>query len=834
MAEGIKVGELFATLTLDKSAFQKGLSESAQSAQGASRTFAVAGAAIGLAMGGAGVAALRMGDQYDETADRIRTTTGKTGDDLRGLQQSWSNVAGRVKEDTGLVGDVLAGLSQRTGLTGQDLEDLTQNVIEYSRVTGTDARANTEQLSQLMRNWQVPISESAGLMDELYRASQATGVGIDGLQTNVTQFGPQLRAMGLDLDSSIALLAGLEQNGIDAGGAVQGLNKAVAGWTKAGKDAETELQAVLERIQELGPGSEATGLAVQTFGTRAGVKLADAIATGKFSVKQLVDVIKNGGDSIDAAAADTRDFGDGIAELKNKVKMAIGPLTQDFAGLADELGNAIYLLPAMTGAIGALTGKMIAQIVALKAAKGGWGGLLSSMGPAVGVTAGVGAGLFLIDQGLNKVSESARETTTAVQGWSESQRQAANEMTFFGMGVGEVTTKFADFLGVVAPWHQAAADARTAAQSVNEALLPMSQQADNARESMSAAGLAAQQMGADVSSAASASSTATSDLANSATVDVQDVNDVLDELGLSAQDMQTNVTSAATETAAEFHARMVQMHADAAWAGETTPGAFSDALRSRFDTVQTAFKDLKDLMRNTLSPAQQEAELIGIATSQRLAKALDDNRPEVRAQAQQIALDTIAQLHTIDPNSAEIGRLSTKMLADALPTERPALQDALDTILGTFTSEHVMNTLQTGATHAASAWVNDFAGRLGSSWSQRQVDDALERATKALYGESPPKVGPLHKIDEWGKNVADAWIEPLVARLRTGANEINRSLTPMFSVEPASIGKPTSAAATSNMPSISQTIYGVQPDEVERQTRRAIRREVLGWSLSTS
>lgn len=68
---------------------------------------------------------------------------------------------------------------------------------------------------------------------------------------------------------------------------------------------------------------------------------------------------------------------------------------------------------------------------------------------------------------------------------------------------------------------------------------------------------------------------------------------------------------------------------------------------------------------------------------------------------------------------------------------------------------------------------------VGASWSsgvangitnnRNQISNAAAQATAPLRGRSPPKVGPLKQIDEWGRNIGSAFIDGM----NTGLSDLN-------------------------------------------------------------
>jgi hypothetical protein len=80
---------------------------------------------------------------------------------------------------------------------------------------------------------------------------------------------------------------------------------AMGKFAKDGVPMRDGLDKTIETIQKLGPGAEATSLAMETFGARAGPDMAAAILEGRFEVGALLDDLASSTDTIGQAAADT-------------------------------------------------------------------------------------------------------------------------------------------------------------------------------------------------------------------------------------------------------------------------------------------------------------------------------------------------------------------------------------------------------------------------------------------------------------------------------------------------------------------------------------------------
>ena len=109
---------------------------------------AKAGLAVGggllVAGVGAAAAALKIGGEFDGAYDSIAATTGKSGAALDDLKASFKNVVSGVPADFGEASGAIATLNQKLGLSGKPLEDLSKQMLNLSRTTGTDVTANVD------------------------------------------------------------------------------------------------------------------------------------------------------------------------------------------------------------------------------------------------------------------------------------------------------------------------------------------------------------------------------------------------------------------------------------------------------------------------------------------------------------------------------------------------------------------------------------------------------------------------------------------------------------------------------------------------------------------
>jgi TP901 family phage tail tape measure protein len=135
-------------------------------------------------------------------------------ENLEGIVKNLRRTTAGLNTDYATMGQVVADVNTRTGATGETLETLSGQILDMSRLTGTDAVENVRLLTRVMGDWDVQTDDSSALLNTLFAASQQTGIGVDKLANQVVQFGAPLRQMGFSLEESVALLGSWEQQGV--------------------------------------------------------------------------------------------------------------------------------------------------------------------------------------------------------------------------------------------------------------------------------------------------------------------------------------------------------------------------------------------------------------------------------------------------------------------------------------------------------------------------------------------------------------------------------------------------------------------------------------------
>ena len=351
----LDLGELVAYLNLDSSNYTKGFDDAEQKAQGFGNK--VPGWMMGAAAGVTAAAAvaigglIAIGSTWDDVADTIRVNTGATGDELDGMIDSAKNVASKVPVEIEKIAPVLSDVSQRFGLTGDDLEEVTGQILNASRMLGEDIDVDT--LSASMNAFGIESGDVSKELDYLWQVTQGTGIGMNDLVSQLQTAAPITQQLGFSFDETAAMIGSMDKAGLDSQGMIGAMTKGLASITKPGEDASEVFKTNVDAIQgfiDKGDDAAARDLAKKIFGTKGAAKFVGALKTGALNLEDLAAGAGLTGDSINSASDDTADFAEKWQLVKNKASIALEPLgSQVFGALGGALDKVMPYLESFTG-----------------------------------------------------------------------------------------------------------------------------------------------------------------------------------------------------------------------------------------------------------------------------------------------------------------------------------------------------------------------------------------------------------------------------------------------------------------------------------------------------
>ena len=405
-------------------------------------------------------AVVQMGNEFSNAEATIVRASGASGRELNNLQENMFNVFATARNgDLSGVATAITEVNTRMDLQGDELERVTSLFMDYADMNGTYVAGSIRTVSQLMTRWQVDTSETASVLDKLTLASQMSGKSVDALGYELLKNQATFDALGWALDENIALLAGLEQSGINSQAVMYGLRRSVVYFSQDGKDANEALKEIIAEIYALGDSAESTALAVDTFGVRAGPEMAFAIRNGKLEIEDWVAAIATADGTLAATAAAATTLEERWTQASNQMGVAftsiLGPAVAGVSGVfADmKLGVAEFLAdsPVLVAVLSGLATGFVLVAGALAAYKTAvavgtvataiFGTTLSAalwpLTIAVGAIAAITAGFVLLFNRLSNANEEFNALTATAKNHYEAVQDLRREYELANMVYGE-------------------------------------------------------------------------------------------------------------------------------------------------------------------------------------------------------------------------------------------------------------------------------------------------------------------------------------------------------------------------------------------------------------
>lgn len=278
-----------------------------------------------------------LGIEFDGAIDTIRIGTGATGEALDALYADMKEVYKNVPTTMEDASAAIADYNTRLGLTGEPLQQLSQQAIQVSDMLGEDLSTTIEKSSKAFQQWEVDTNDMSNAMDYVFKVSQSTGTGFNDLMTNMQSYGAQLQEMGFGFDEAAVLIGQLDKAGVNTAEVLGAMKKSVSALAAEGISASEGLEVYYQGIMNAGTAAEATAIASEIFGTKAASTMSAAIRDGSLSITDLTESLKASTETISGAATDTYDFAEQFQLLKQNAQIALEPIATEIFNLANEM-----------------------------------------------------------------------------------------------------------------------------------------------------------------------------------------------------------------------------------------------------------------------------------------------------------------------------------------------------------------------------------------------------------------------------------------------------------------------------------------------------------------
>jgi len=627
----------------------------------------IAGGVLGGVLGMAGKAT----EELNSAMANFAADTNATQEEMASAQKTIASLYQKNLQGFGEIGDALGKMRTDLGMTQEEADAAAQSFLSFATATRQNAGEAVMAFDDILDNWGLTAKDATRIMDALIVSHQRFGGSIADNQRTLAQLAPAMRAANFSIDDGISLLGLFGAKGLDAQMASAAFAKAL---TKVKSPAE--LQVLIQQIQNTEDPFKRASLAADLFGARAGAKLANALGGANLD-DYIISVEDSAGASQKAADAINSSFGNQFQLLMKNAGGALADFGSQFGPLlmvAGQFGPS--LMAKIGGGLGALTGALSTRLFAIGRTAGirlAAGLASTSVISAIttnlsGVFDKVGGKLQgptdklgnVLGSKLGKAAGVAFAAVMVVEVWNtynDQKAQLDSMSNDIGKNVGEQIV-------------QGTTDQLTQSKGALED--GIKQLGDLWWNPFSGDQKAKLQVELDKVNAELARRAATGGVAVGTEAGKGVVQGVQQGVAQAAPVLQVE----ADKVMDTFGTGMAGVKAAMSKTGYDGMVALAQGITAARQAPLDSFNTLKDMLKNAMTPQQEQLRLHGELLSKTLAQGLRSGDPAVRAQAQATALSITTRLAELSQQGGKAGRESAKALADALKSKIPEVREA--------------------------------------------------------------------------------------------------------------------------------------------------------------
>lgn len=384
-----------------------------------------------------------MTNAFSDAESVIVKATGASGKALEGLDSSMTDAFATHHDDIGTTAAAIGEINTRMALTGQALTEVTGKFLDFSRITGSDVVGSVQNVTKIMNKWGIEQENVESVLDRLAYAGQIAGISVDSLSSDLINSSAAFQEMEISLDGAISLLSAFELQGISSGSALTAMRTAVNGFSKDGLDASAALRNVINEIATMENQADATALACETFGSKAGVEMALAIRSGTISVDMFNASLSAADGTLQKTAETSETLSEKWETASNKLEAsftsvlspAVDVVSSGFAEITDKAGDFLMEHPAVAKAITAIAvglGVAAASIAAVTFATTVAIPAITAFGSAINFALGpigwIAAGATALVGGIMLISEAFDDSDDSVEDYNGTLEECRKEI----------------------------------------------------------------------------------------------------------------------------------------------------------------------------------------------------------------------------------------------------------------------------------------------------------------------------------------------------------------------------------------------------------------------
>lgn len=278
-------------------------------------------AALGTALVGIGKLGYDAFSEVEEGTVNLITATGATGDAAKELQDVYENVASNVVGSFSDIGAAVGEVNTRFGVSGDELQGLSEQYMKFAKVNGTDVVNSIDQTQKALTAFGLDASAAPAMLDAMTKAGQNTGVSMETLQNGLVQNAAAFQELGMDVESSIGFMSQLEMSGANSTTVMSGLRKAMKNAAADGVPLDEALAQLQDTIQNGDESMDGLTAAYELFG-KSGDQVYAAVKNGSLDFNSLTESMEGTDGALDDVYNNTLTASEKMDLAMQNIKLA--------------------------------------------------------------------------------------------------------------------------------------------------------------------------------------------------------------------------------------------------------------------------------------------------------------------------------------------------------------------------------------------------------------------------------------------------------------------------------------------------------------------------------
>jgi TP901 family phage tail tape measure protein len=280
---------------------------------------------------------ISVGRNFEKQISNLSAITGATGEELRALERN----ARQLGSTTVFTASEVAQLSVefgKLGFTSKEIQGVTKDTLALAAASGTELGQAAMIAGQTLRAFGLDVSETSRVTDTMAASFSRSALDMEKFSFSMQYVAPIAKQVGLDVESTTAMLGTLANAGIDgsmAGTALRKIFLELGNETsKLGKKigfpvkSTADLEKAFKQLSKQGLDTAAMK---ELVGQRA-VSAFSILLDGVDDTNQLTEGLKNAGGAAQEMAETQLDNLDGSLTLLNSAMEGLGLRMFEFVG----------------------------------------------------------------------------------------------------------------------------------------------------------------------------------------------------------------------------------------------------------------------------------------------------------------------------------------------------------------------------------------------------------------------------------------------------------------------------------------------------------------------